>query len=217
MVDDVGAALFYDYAAVHEHDLVGDFAGEADFVGHAHHGHTFLGQGTHDVEHFAHQFGVKGGGRLIEEHDLRLHGQSTGNGHALLLTTRQLGGVIVHAIAQTDALKLGHGQVTGGFLGLVLHVDRGFHHVFQRGHVREQVEALEHHAEARALCGDLLIVQGLQHVLAVFGHVLVADEFAVHLDGTAGQGFQLVDQTQERGLAGTGGPQNHGHSTGHNG
>ena len=60
MVDDVGAALFYDYAAVHEHDLVGDFAGEADFVGHAHHGHAFLGQGTHDVEHLAHQFGVKG-------------------------------------------------------------------------------------------------------------------------------------------------------------
>ena len=29
VVDDVGAALFYDYAAVHEHDLVGDFAGEA--------------------------------------------------------------------------------------------------------------------------------------------------------------------------------------------
>ncbi len=56
-------------------------------------------------------------------------------------------------LPNTNGAKLGHGQVTGGFLGLVLHVNPAtLHHVFQRGHVREQVEALEHHAEARTLC-----------------------------------------------------------------
>ena len=71
VVDDFRAALLHDHAAVHEYDLIGDFASEADFVGHDHHRHTRFGQRPHDVEHFTHQFRIKCGGRLIEQHDLR--------------------------------------------------------------------------------------------------------------------------------------------------
>ena len=71
---------------------------------------------------------------------------------------------------------------------------RSFHHVFEGGHVREQVEALEHHAQAGTLRSDLLVIQSLQHILTVLGHMLVSDEFAVHLDRTAGRNLQLVDQ-----------------------
>ena len=56
MVDNLRSALFDDHATVHEDDLVGDLAGEPDLMGDDHHGHAFLGEVEHDVEHFADQF-----------------------------------------------------------------------------------------------------------------------------------------------------------------
>ncbi len=48
------------------------------------------------------QLGVQGGGRLVEEHQLRLHGQRAGDRHPLLLTAGELRGIEVGAIGQTD-------------------------------------------------------------------------------------------------------------------
>ena len=90
VVDDLGTTLFHHNAAVHEYDLVGDLAGEADLVRDNDHGHAITGKAEHNVQHFAHQFGVECRCRLVEEHDLRLHGQRAGDGHTLLLTARQL-------------------------------------------------------------------------------------------------------------------------------
>ena len=90
IVDDFGAAFLHDHTTIHKHNLIGDLTCKADLVRHAHHRHTLLGQGKHHIEHFAHQLGVKGGSRLVEQHDFRLHGQSTGDGHTLLLATGKL-------------------------------------------------------------------------------------------------------------------------------
>src|ERR1700716_4482725 len=44
--------IFDDFALVHEDDAMRDFAGEAHFMGHDHHGHALAGVVDHDVEHF---------------------------------------------------------------------------------------------------------------------------------------------------------------------
>ncbi len=42
-----------------------------------------------DLEHLAHDLGVERRGRLVKQHDLRIHAQGTSDGHTLLLTTGQ--------------------------------------------------------------------------------------------------------------------------------
>ena len=83
-------ALFENLAVGHEHDLVGHLAREAHLMGHAQHGHAFMGKFDHDIEHLIDHFRIERGGRLVEQHDLRLHGERSGDGHALLLAAGQL-------------------------------------------------------------------------------------------------------------------------------
>jgi twitching motility protein PilT len=66
-IQDRRALLDHD-AVVHEHDPVGDLAGEAHLVGDHHHRHALLGEVAHDGEHLADQLGVEGGGGLVEQH-----------------------------------------------------------------------------------------------------------------------------------------------------
>ena len=58
--------------------------------------------------------------------------------------------------------------------------------------MREQVEALEHHAQFGTLLGHFLVVQGLQHAFAALVDVFVADHLAVNVDFAASQRLQLV-------------------------
>ena len=53
---------------VHENDAVRDLAREAHFVRDAHHGHAFLRELDHDVEHFVDHLRVERGGRFVEQH-----------------------------------------------------------------------------------------------------------------------------------------------------
>ncbi len=57
--------MFDDHATIHEHHLVGDLARETDLMGDDHHGHAFLGEVEHDVEHFADEFRIKRGCRFV--------------------------------------------------------------------------------------------------------------------------------------------------------
>ena len=102
----VRRALLQDAALVHEDGAVGDFAGEADLVGDDDHRHVHLaGQRLHDVEHFADEFGVERGCRLVEQHELRLHGERAGDGDALLLAAGELRGVGVDFVGEADAVE----------------------------------------------------------------------------------------------------------------
>src|SRR5690606_37063369 len=82
--------VLYDGSVGHEKDTVCGPACEAHLVGYAHHGHALLGQVGHDVKNLIDHLGVEGGGRFVEKHDLWVHRQRAGDGHALLLTTREL-------------------------------------------------------------------------------------------------------------------------------
>src|SRR5690349_15975664 len=56
-----------DFAPVHEDDAVRDLARESHLVSDHHHGHAFLGERDHDVEHLVDHLRVEGGGRLVDQ------------------------------------------------------------------------------------------------------------------------------------------------------
>ncbi|MOA36391.1 hypothetical protein D3C78_1579120 [compost metagenome] len=74
-------------------------------MSHHHHGHAFLRQLYHDVQHFVDHFRIECGRRLIEQHRHRIHTQRTGNRHALLLTARELRRVLIRMRSQAYALQ----------------------------------------------------------------------------------------------------------------
>src|SRR5262249_12088247 len=68
----------HDLTGVHEDHTVRDALREAHLVRHDHHGHAFLGEIGHDIQDLVDHLGVEGRGRLVEEHDPRLHGEGAG-------------------------------------------------------------------------------------------------------------------------------------------
>ena len=106
VAEDVGGrALLDDDAAVHEDDAVADLAGEADLVGDHDHRHPVGGQALHHVEDLPDQLGVERRGRLVEEHQRRLHGQRPGDRHPLLLAAGEGAGVLVRPLREPDPLE----------------------------------------------------------------------------------------------------------------
>src|SRR5260370_40673947 len=81
-------SLLNNDAAVHHHTPVADVSTKRHFVRDHDHRHAFLGKPLHYIEHFADRLWIERRGRLIEQHDLWLHGQCPGDGHPLLLATR---------------------------------------------------------------------------------------------------------------------------------
>ncbi|CUX19040.1 6-pyruvoyl-tetrahydropterin synthase (modular protein) [Agrobacterium tomkonis CFBP 6623] len=161
IVEELGRRiLFDDLALIHEDDAVGDLAGETHFVGHAQHGHAVFGKADHGVEHFFHHFRVERRGRLVEQHDLRLHAQRAGNRHTLLLAAGKLARVFVGLFGDLDALQIVHRHFFRFLLGHLANPDWRQRAVFEDGQMREEVEVLEHHANFATDFIDLLQVVG---------------------------------------------------------
>ena len=87
-------------AVVHEDERVADLAGEADLVGDHDHRHAVGGQLAHHVEHLADELRVERRGRLVEQHQLRLHRQRAGDRHPLLLAAGELRRVAVGLVGR---------------------------------------------------------------------------------------------------------------------
>ncbi len=109
-------SLLHNWPIVHEKDPVRHLAGKAHLVGDYQHGHALLGQLLHHVQHLAHHLRVQGGGGLVKEHELGLHGQGPDNGDALLLAAGELVGIAVGLILQTHPAQQLHGLLVA--LGL---------------------------------------------------------------------------------------------------
>jgi hypothetical protein len=58
------------------------------------HRHAVLCQPPHGVQHLADHLRVERRGWLVEQHQLRLHGQRPGDGNALLLAAGELAGIL---------------------------------------------------------------------------------------------------------------------------
>ena len=104
----------------------------------------------HHVQHLFDHLRVERRGRLVKEHDLGLHGQGAGDGHALLLPAGELARVDVGLFGDAHLLQQVHRRSPAPPAVLRLRTDAlRQHDVVQHGEVREQVELLEDHAHSR--------------------------------------------------------------------
>ena len=138
-------------------------------------------------------------GRLVKEHDFRLHAKRADYGDALLLPAGELFGIVLRLICKADALQEFHCLGLRLFLGFLQHVCRGERHVAQDGHVREEVEVLEHHAHLAAVQVYVCLWVGYINALEVdfaisrfFQEVERAQECALTAAGRADDGHNLA-------------------------
>ena len=125
------------------------------------HRHARLGQLAHDVEHLVDHLRVEGRRRLVEEHDLGLHGQRPGDRHALLLAARELGRVLARLLRDAHPRRGAASPPRRPRSRVQLaHPHRRQGDVLEHGQVREQVERLEDHPDLAADGGDVADVVG---------------------------------------------------------
>ena len=117
-------------------------------MGDDHHRDVFLVcQPDHDVQHFLNGLGVQCTGGLIEQDDLGLCTEGPRNGDALLLAAGELGRINIRLIPQADYLKIMICKLLRLGLCFVVELHGGQRQVLEHGHVRVEVELLEHHAD----------------------------------------------------------------------
>ncbi|SCE18127.1 hypothetical protein GA0115245_12477 [Streptomyces sp. di188] len=140
--------------------------------------------------------GVQGAGGLVGEQHLGVAGEGAGDADALLLTAGELGRVGLGLVGQADEVEQLQ-RLAGTFLpALAEDFQRQFDVVLD-GARGQQVEVLEHHADAAARPAEL--PAGAGAAAGERGEVL-----AGHGHGARGGTLQQVDAADEGGLAGAG-------------
>ncbi len=67
----------------------------------------------HGVEHLLDHLGIERRGRLVEQHDLRVHAQRAGDRDALLLAAGELARIFLRLLGDLDALEVVHRDLLG--------------------------------------------------------------------------------------------------------
>ena len=98
-------SFLIDSAVVHIEDAVRDVARKLHLVRDDHHGHAVLRKGANDGKHLTDHGRVERGSRLIEEQDLRFHGNGAGDRHTLFLPAGQLIRIVLRLVPKSDARK----------------------------------------------------------------------------------------------------------------
>jgi hypothetical protein len=138
-------------ATCQKHDAVSDLIGEAKLMGRNDHRQAvFDGEPLNDFQDFSHEFGVERRGRFIEEEHPRVRRKGACDCHALLLAAGQMPRQGIGAMAQADALEQLMRPLVGVSGRHAVHPSKRTGDIFSRVQMREQVELLEHHADARA-------------------------------------------------------------------
>ncbi len=153
-----------------------------------HHGHARLLEIVDDLQHFADQFGVKGGRHFIEQQHFGFGGEGADDGDTLLLAAGKLLGIGLCVLAKAEQVEQLHRGGFGVGAGATVDLDRGERYVLQHAHRGEQVVGLEDNA-------DLLVEAGAAEALVVDIDAVDADAALVELG-------QPVDAAQQRRLAG---------------
>ena len=203
IVDDLaGRALLHDDAAVHKDEVVGHVASETHLVSDDDHGHVLGRQIADDLQHLAGQLRIQRARGLVEEQHVRIHGHGTGDGHALLLTARQVARHHRLLVRQPHASQKLAATSERLVLRHLLHADERIGDVLQHGVVREQVEILEHEPETGLCSGDDVLAPVNSASCSVVGaHREVAVGKVARI-----KGFQQRHAAQKRRLAAARGP-----------
>ena len=117
--DLLGAADLDDLAVTHDHDVIAELERLGEVVGDEHHGLADLVVEAQDlVLHVAPDERVERAERLVEEHDLGIHGEGPGQPDPLLHAARQLVGIAVGVALQPDEVDHRAGPLLTGRLRL---------------------------------------------------------------------------------------------------
>jgi len=147
------------------------------------------------LHHLLGGHGVEGGARLVRQNDAGVLGQRPRQRHALLLTAGELVGAHIRLVQNAHLVQRFQ------CLELVLFAERaqqhtpeghirhaGGEHILDHGGAGDQIERLEHHADAPAELPQAFAGQG--------AHVR-----AVHRQRAGGDPVHAVHRPQQRGLA----------------
>ena len=175
--DDAGGVGFGQFRVVGDHD-------HQAVAGH-------LLEQFHDLDA---GLAVQRAGGLVRQQNVRVVDQRAGDGHPLHLAAGQLVGQLVDVLAQAHLLQRRDGAAAA--LG-TRHAGDGQRqfHIGQDGLVGDQVVALEDEAHRVVAVGVPVAV------VVLFGRDAVDDQIAAVI------AVQAADDVQQRGLAGTGRPQ----------
>ena len=135
---------------MHEDDRVGDLPREAHLVRHHDHGHAAGRQILDHMQDLAGQLRVERRGHLVEQHDLGLHGERSGDGGALLLAAGHLLGIGVRLVLEPDPAQHREGEVARLPLGDLLHRPGRQGDVLGDRQMGKQIVALEDDADVEA-------------------------------------------------------------------
>lgn len=182
--------LFADDAVGHIHDVAGDIAREGHFMRYDDHRQPLFGQPAHNIKHFTDHLRIERARRLVKQQHFRLHGERAGDGHTLLLPAGELGRPCVDIRRHADLRQVLHGGLLGLLTAALERRDLPGDAVVERGHIVEQVEALEHHANLRAVLDEVKVLG--RDVLPMVEHL------------AGGRRLKQVDAAQHRALAGAG-------------
>ena len=98
------------------------------------------------LHHFVAVGGVEVSGRFVRQDQLGVVHHGAGYGDALLLTTRELLGVVVAAVHDLHFIE-DHFYALFPFGAFYAEIDKGEFDVFENGQLIDQVEALEYEAD----------------------------------------------------------------------
>ena len=151
--------------------------------------HAAVCQILHNIQHLSHHLGIQRGGGFVKQDDLGVHGKGTGDGYTLALSAGKRGGEHMRLIRESHAGQQFHGGSFRRAGRSTSNLAGSDAHIVQHRNVREQIEALKHHAH---LCTDGVLRLGRQHG-------------TVYNDLTLRRHLQIVQTPQESALAGAGG------------
>src|SRR6478735_8172446 len=189
-------ALLDYYTTIDEDHAIRSLAGEANLVGYDDHCETLLGEVPHRRQNLAHKLGVECRCRLIEQHELRPDRKRSRDRNPLLLAAGQLPRIGIGFVRQADPRQQLHRISNGVLATLLVHANRCFDNVLQRGHVRIKIELLKNHADLATLRDDGPLRQLVQTSVPK----LVADLFVIHLDRPAIDRLEMIDTAEKCGF-----------------
>jgi hypothetical protein len=164
-------------------------------VRHNQHCHPIAGKIAHNRKHFSDELGIQCRGDFVKEHDLRPHGEGSGNCNALLLTPRQFRRVSVLFRREPDAGEELTSAQHGRFAILSTHLYWRFDNVTECRHVWKKIEVLKHHPDP---CTKRIeLVFRLAHAKTGFRVNFITDPVAADSDRAFLKRFEEIDAIQQ--------------------
>ncbi len=185
--DGLGVSALDQLSLLKDQDPVGHFAGKLHLVGDDELSHSLVIELAHDRQNLPNQTRIERRSRLVIEHDARSHGESPGNGGALLLPARQLAGMGMEPISQPNLREQGPRPVEGLAAADLTNDARSEGDILENRQMGKEVEPLKDEANLPSQLAELAM-EGLGREAHFRG-----DPNLSNPDGALIEGLQAIE------------------------